>query len=121
MTKGKVAESPDELLKWIKDPNPGFHTEHRRILDRQPEPKSQRLLLTDRDSHTAIKGTENKIFTLQGLSQGIVKVLRNPEADTQQDEGAAMSPVSSDSVTEGEGASILDTILYEVDSSDIPR
>jgi hypothetical protein len=57
-TKDKDAKSPDELLKWIKDLNPGLHTEHWRILDKQPEPKGQRLiLLIDRDSHMAIKET----------------------------------------------------------------
>jgi hypothetical protein len=29
--KYKVAKSPDELLKWIKDLSPGLHTEHWRI------------------------------------------------------------------------------------------
>jgi hypothetical protein len=41
--KDKVPESPDELLKWIKDLNPGLHTEHWRVLDRLHEPKGQRL------------------------------------------------------------------------------
>jgi hypothetical protein len=69
--KDEVTKSPDELLKWIKDLNPGFHTEQWRILDGQPGPKGQRLIfLTDRESHTAIKGTRHKTFT--GLSQGTV-------------------------------------------------
>jgi hypothetical protein len=34
-----------ELLKWIHDFNPGFHTEHWRVLDRLPELKGQRLTL----------------------------------------------------------------------------
>jgi hypothetical protein len=38
-TKDKFVKSPDELLKWMKDLSPGFHTEHWRILDKQPEPK----------------------------------------------------------------------------------
>jgi hypothetical protein len=27
-TMNKVAQSPDELMKWIKDLNPEFHKEH---------------------------------------------------------------------------------------------
>jgi hypothetical protein len=62
-TGDKVAKSPDKLLKFIKDLNPGLHTEQRRVLDRQPEPKGQRLnLITDRDSKV-IKETGYKIFT----------------------------------------------------------
>jgi hypothetical protein len=44
-TKYKVANRPNELLKWIKDLNPGLHTEHWRILDKQPEPEGQRSIL----------------------------------------------------------------------------
>jgi hypothetical protein len=54
----KISKGPDELLKWIKDFNPGLHTEHKGILDRQLEHRGQRrILFIDRDSHTAIKGT----------------------------------------------------------------
>jgi hypothetical protein len=42
-TRDKVAKSPDKLLKLIKDLNQGLHIEHWRILDKQPEPKGQRL------------------------------------------------------------------------------
>jgi hypothetical protein len=35
-TKDKVAKSPDELLKWIKDLHPRFHTELRRVPKRLP-------------------------------------------------------------------------------------
>jgi hypothetical protein len=92
-TKDKVTKSPDELLKWIKDLNPGLHTEDWRVQDRQPELKGQRLILTDRESHAAVRETGYKIFT--GLIQGTVKVLRYPEAGPKQEEGAAMSPASS--------------------------
>jgi hypothetical protein len=96
-TKDKVAKSPDKLLKLIKDLNPGLHTEHWRILDKQPEPKGERLnILIHQDSHTAIKGTGYKILT--GLSRGTVKVLRDPEIEPQQEKEAAMSPESSESV-----------------------
>jgi hypothetical protein len=50
--KYKVAKSPDELLKWIKDLNPGLHTKHWTVLDRLPEPKGQRLILTEQDSYS---------------------------------------------------------------------
>jgi hypothetical protein len=33
----KTAKSPDELLKQIKDPNSGLHTEYWRVLNRQSE------------------------------------------------------------------------------------
>jgi hypothetical protein len=50
-TRDKVAKSHEELLKWIKDLNPGPNIEHCRVLDRQPELKGQRLvLLIDQDS-----------------------------------------------------------------------
>jgi hypothetical protein len=59
--------------------NTGLHNEHWRVLDSQPEPKDQRLiLLIDRDSLTVIKETGYKIFT--GLPQGTVKVLCDSEA-----------------------------------------
>jgi hypothetical protein len=57
-TRDNIAKSPEELMKWVKDLNPGLHVENWRVLVRQPEPKSQRLiLLIDRESLTAIKGT----------------------------------------------------------------
>jgi hypothetical protein len=37
-------------LQWIGDLNPGLSTEHWRVLDKQPEPEGQRLILSvDRD------------------------------------------------------------------------
>jgi hypothetical protein len=39
--KDNFAKCPDELLEWIKDLNPGLHTEHWRRLDRQPGKKGQ--------------------------------------------------------------------------------
>jgi hypothetical protein len=78
-TKDKVATGPEELLKWIKSLNPGLHTENWRVLDSKDEPIGRRLiLLVDQDSAKIIKGTGNKIFT--GLSEGIFKVLSDPEA-----------------------------------------
>jgi hypothetical protein len=56
-----------------------LNTEHWKVLDRQSEPKGQRLILhIDHDSLVAIRSTGYKIFT--GLSQGTVKVLKDPEA-----------------------------------------
>jgi hypothetical protein len=66
---------------------------------RQSEPKGRRLFLhIDRDSLVTIRKTGNKIFT--GLSQGIVKVLKDPE---MQKEESAPSILSSGSASEGEG------------------
>jgi hypothetical protein len=74
----RVAQNSDELLKWIQNLNPGLHTEHWRILNRQPEPRGVRLiLLIDRNSLSAIKSAGYKIFT--GLSQGTVKVMEDPK------------------------------------------
>jgi hypothetical protein len=74
--RDKVAQTQDELLKWIKYLNPGLHTEHWRILDKQPEPKGQRfILLIDRDFLSVIKRTGYKIFT--GRSRGTVKILKH--------------------------------------------
>jgi hypothetical protein len=59
--RDKVTQSEEELLKWIKNLNPGPHTEHWRVLDKQSEPKGQRLiLLIDQDSYTTIKRTRHK-------------------------------------------------------------
>jgi hypothetical protein len=78
-TGDKFAQNQDELQKWIKNINPGLHTEHWRVLDKQSEPKGQKLiLLIDRDSLTTNKRTRYKNFT--GLSQGTVKVPKDPEA-----------------------------------------
>jgi hypothetical protein len=69
--RDNVAQNQEELLKWVKTLNPGLNTEHWRVLDKQSEPKSQRLILhIDRDCYTSIKRTGHRIFT--GLSQGIV-------------------------------------------------
>jgi hypothetical protein len=69
----KVAKSTEELLKRIKDLNPGPHTEHWRILDKQPGPKGQRLiLLIDRDYHIAIKETRYRI-----LQDSVKELLRS--------------------------------------------
>jgi hypothetical protein len=62
----------------------------------QSEPKGQRLILfIDRDSYTTIQRTGHRIFT--GLSQGTVKVLKDPEAQHVMPDTA-----SSKSVSEGE-------------------
>jgi hypothetical protein len=75
--KKNFARNPDELLQWIKQLNPGLHTEYWRALDKQPEPKGQRLiLLIDRDTYNIIKRTRYKILT--GLSEGMIKVLHLP-------------------------------------------
>jgi hypothetical protein len=75
MTRDKVAQTQDELLTCIKHLN----TEHWKVLDKQSEPKGQRLILhIDQESLAAIKSTGYKIFT--GLSQGTAKVLKDPEA-----------------------------------------
>jgi hypothetical protein len=99
-TKDKVAQTQDELLRWIKNLNPWLHMENWRILDKQSEPNGQRLVLhIDWDSFVAIKNTGYKI--LMGLSQGTVKVLKDPEE--QKEEGAAPNIASSELVSEGEG------------------
>jgi hypothetical protein len=70
-------------------------------LNRQSEPKGQRLILhIDRDSLAAIRSTGYKIFT--GLSQGTVKVLKDPESQR----GVGLDRVSSKSVSEDEGEGI---------------
>jgi hypothetical protein len=94
---GKVAQNQEELLKWVKNLNPGLNTEHWRVLGKQSEPKGQRLILhIDRDSYTSINRTGHRIFT--ELSQGTVKVLRDPEA-----QHAMPDTASSKSGSEGEG------------------
>jgi hypothetical protein len=98
--RDKVAQNQEELLNWIKNLNPGLSTEHWRVLDKQSEPKDQRLILfIDRDSYATIKRTGHKIFT--GLSQETVKVLKDPEAQHKQD--AMPDTASPKSFSEGEG------------------
>jgi hypothetical protein len=98
--RDEVAQTPDELLKWIKNLNPGLHTKNWGILDNRPEPKGQRLILhIDWDSFLFTKRTRYKIFT--GLSQGTVKVLRDPEAQHQKEEAAVLNAASSEFVSEG--------------------
>jgi hypothetical protein len=98
-TRDKVAQTQNELLIWNTNLNPGLHTENWRILDKQSDPKGQRLILhIYQDSFVAIKKTVYKMFT--GLSQGTVTVLKDPEA---QKGGVAPNIAFSKSVSEGEG------------------
>jgi hypothetical protein len=61
-----------------KNLNPGLHTENWRVLSRQSEPKGQTLILhIDWYSLVDIQKTGYHIVT--GLSQGTIKVLRDPE------------------------------------------
>jgi hypothetical protein len=93
----RVAQIQELFLKWIKNLNPRLHMEHWRVLNKQPEPMVLRLILfIDRDSYTSIKSTGHRIFT--GLSHGTVNVLRDTEAQNQQEDIE-----SSKSVSEGEG------------------
>jgi hypothetical protein len=102
-TRDKIAKSPEELLKWVKDLNPGLHVENWRVLVNQPEHKGQRLIpLIDRESLTAIKGTGYKIYA--GLTQGTVKVLKDPEVGPQKEQVTAETPESTESGSGGEGA-----------------
>jgi hypothetical protein len=99
MVRDKVAQTHDELPKWIKLLNPGLNTENWRIFDNHSEPKGQRLILhIDPDSFLAIKRTGYKIFT--GSSQVIVKVLKDPEAQHQEE--LVLNTALSESVSEGE-------------------
>jgi hypothetical protein len=103
--RDNAAQTQDELLRWIKNPNPGLHTENWKILEKQSESKGQRLILhIDRDSFLAIKRTGYKIFT--GLSQGTVMVLKDPEAQHQIEEGVMLDRASSKSISEREGDDI---------------
>jgi hypothetical protein len=69
------------------------------VLGRPSEPKGQRLILhIDQDSLVAIQKTGYKIFT--GLSQGTVKVQKDPEVQKEETE---LNIASSESVSEGEG------------------
>jgi hypothetical protein len=79
-----IAKIPDGLVN-IGDLNPGLHTEHFRVLDRQPGLEGQRLiLLICRDSHEAIKEGGYKIF-----AGHTIKVLRDPNVGPKQVEGTA--------------------------------
>lgn len=79
-----------------------LNTEHWKVLDRQSEPKGQRLIMhIDRDSLVTIRSTGYKIFT--GFSQGTVKVLKDPEAPKAE---AVLDTTSSKLTSEGEGDDI---------------
>jgi hypothetical protein len=105
----RVNQSKDtgELLHWIQDLNPGLHTEYWRVLDEQPEPKDQCLiLLVDQDSSKAIKETSYRIFT--GLEEGIFKVLNDSGEDVQRGKEAVADPLSLAS-GDKEGGTVIDT------------
>jgi hypothetical protein len=94
-----AAQTQDELLQWVKSLNPGLNTEHWKVLGKQSKPKGQRLIMhIDRDSLATIRSTGNKIFT--GLSQGTVKVLKDPEASTTD---VLLDATSLKSASEEEG------------------
>jgi hypothetical protein len=42
---GDKQSNDTKELQWIGDLNPGLSTEHWRVLDKQPEPEGQRLIL----------------------------------------------------------------------------
>jgi hypothetical protein len=96
--RDNVAQTQDELLQWVKSLNPGLNTEHWKVLDKQSEPKGQRLMHIDQDSLATIRSTGNTIFT--GLSQGTVKVLKDPEAPKTE---AVLDTTSSKSASKEEG------------------
>lgn len=63
-----------------------------------PEPRGQRIIfLIDWDPLKVIKENGYKIFT--GLFQRTINVLGDPDAGFEPQEGAAMSPASSGSVS----------------------
>jgi hypothetical protein len=77
--RDNVTLTQDELLQWVKSLITGLNMEHWKVLDKQSELKGQRLIThIDRDSLATIISAGNKIFT--ELSQGTVKVLKDPEA-----------------------------------------
>jgi hypothetical protein len=97
--RANVDQTQEELLQWVKSLNPVFNTEHWKVLDKQSEPKGQRLIMhIDRDSLVTIRSIGNKIFT--GLPQGTVIVLKDPEAPKTQ---AVLDTTSSKSASEEEG------------------
>jgi hypothetical protein len=70
--RDRVAQNQEELLKWIKNLNPGLHTEHWKMLNKQPEPKGLRLILfIDRDSYTCIRRTGHRF--LQGSYRELLR------------------------------------------------
>jgi hypothetical protein len=99
-TRAKESKHNGELLQWIQDLNPGLHTEYWRVLDKQPEPKGQRLiLLVDQDLAKAIKETSYRIF--MGLVEGTFKVLNDPRENLQWGKETAASLSSLTSGGEG--------------------
>jgi hypothetical protein len=94
-------QTHEDVLKLIKILYPGLNTVNWRILDKQSDLKGQRLILhTNRDYFVAIKRARYETFT--GLSQGTVKVLKDPEAQYQEGE-LVPNTASAESVSEGEG------------------
>jgi hypothetical protein len=97
-TRDKVARTHNKLMGWIQDLNAWLHTENRRVLGEQTEPKGKRLILhIDLDSLVTIQNTGNIIFTR--LTQGTVKVLEDPELQ----KGQTSETESSDSGSEERG------------------
>jgi hypothetical protein len=103
--KENVARNQEELLQWIKQLIPGLHTEYWRAFDKQPEPKGQRpILLIDRDSYNTIKQTRYNILT--GLSESMIKVLHDPEAQHQEEALADTASLVSESEGKGDDTPI---------------
>jgi hypothetical protein len=104
---GDKQSKDTKALQWIGDLNPGSSTEHWRVLDKQPDPKGQRLiLLVDRDSTKGIKETGYRVFT--GLSERISKVLHDPEDTTSRGRETAAGTSAPASGAE-EGGTDTDT------------
>jgi hypothetical protein len=96
-TWDKQSKDTEKLLRWIRDLNPGLHTEHWRVLDRQ-----RLILLVDWDSARAIKETGYR-----GLAEGTFKVLTDPE-NRWQGKPTPAEPGSTVAGVEEEGT-IVDT------------
>jgi hypothetical protein len=63
-TRDKFFLVPEDVLQWIKSLNPWIHTQNWRVFDSNEDPTGGRLILiVDRESATAFKSTNYKIFT----------------------------------------------------------
>jgi hypothetical protein len=67
--RDNVAQTQYKLLQWVKSLYPGLNTEHWKVLDKQSEPKGQRLIMhIDRDSLKTIR-KQDLFRTLTGNCQ----------------------------------------------------
>ena len=76
-TKDINTNNPEVLFRRLELLNPGLKTTYWKLIDRQEEPKGQRLILfIDQESANILKGMNLAAYT--GVDRGLFKILFDP-------------------------------------------